>query len=83
LGFLSNPVPSIYVLPLLLPKSYNIAAFALDLKTAYERDHMVFGLLSLANLAQNEVLQEWEQLSGRISFTESSLRKIYLTSTKV
>jgi hypothetical protein len=35
----------------------NIAAFALDLKTTYEGVHMLFGLLSLANLAQDDVLQ--------------------------
>jgi hypothetical protein len=39
------------------PKSYNITAFALDLKTAYEGEHTIFGPLSLANLAQNDVLQ--------------------------
>jgi hypothetical protein len=39
------------------PKSYNIAVFALDLKTAYEGEFMIFGLLSLANFAQNDVLQ--------------------------
>jgi hypothetical protein len=39
------------------PKSNHIAAFALDLKSAYEGEHRIFGLLSLANLAQNDVLQ--------------------------
>jgi hypothetical protein len=39
------------------PKSYNIVLFALDLKSAYEGEHMIFGLLNLANLAQNDVLQ--------------------------
>jgi hypothetical protein len=38
------------------PKSNNIAIFALDLKSAYEGEHMIFGLLSLVNLAQNDVL---------------------------
>jgi hypothetical protein len=38
------------------PKSNNIAVFALDLKSAYEAEHAIFGLLSLANLAQNDVL---------------------------
>jgi hypothetical protein len=28
-----------------------------DLKSAYEGEHMIFGLLSLADLAQNDVLQ--------------------------
>jgi hypothetical protein len=40
----------------LWPKS-NITAFALDLKSAYEGKHTIFGLLSLANLAQDDVLQ--------------------------
>jgi hypothetical protein len=39
------------------PKSNNIAVFALDLKSTYEGEHMISGLLSLANLAQNDVLQ--------------------------
>jgi hypothetical protein len=39
------------------PKSYNIAEFALGLKSAYEREHTIFSLLSLANLAHNDVLQ--------------------------
>jgi hypothetical protein len=38
------------------PKSYNIAVFALDLKYAYEGQYTIFGLLSLADLAQNDVL---------------------------
>jgi hypothetical protein len=36
-------------------QSNHIAAFALDLKSAYEREHMIFDLLSLADLAQNDV----------------------------
>jgi hypothetical protein len=31
--------------------------FALDLKSAYEGEEMIFGLLGLANLAQDDVLQ--------------------------
>jgi hypothetical protein len=38
-------------------KSNNIAAFALDLKSTYEGEHMIFGPLSLINLTQNDVLQ--------------------------
>jgi hypothetical protein len=38
-------------------KSSYIATFALDLKSTYEGEHTIFGLLSLANLAQNNVLQ--------------------------
>jgi hypothetical protein len=37
-------------------KSNHIAAFALDLKSTCEGDHMIFGLLSLADLTQNDVL---------------------------
>jgi hypothetical protein len=37
-------------------KSNHIAAFVLDLKSAYEGEHTIFGLLSLTNLAQNDVL---------------------------
>jgi hypothetical protein len=37
-------------------KSNHIAAYALDLKSTYEGEHMIFGLLSQANLAQNDVL---------------------------
>jgi hypothetical protein len=29
----------------------------MDLKSAYEGEQMIFGLLSLANLAQNDVLE--------------------------
>jgi hypothetical protein len=39
------------------PKSNNIAVFALGLKSAYEGEHMIFGLLGQAYLAQNDVLQ--------------------------
>jgi hypothetical protein len=35
----------------------HIAAFALDLKSAYEGENTIFGLPSLADLAQNDVLQ--------------------------
>jgi hypothetical protein len=37
------------------PKSKNITAFALDLKSEGER--MIFGYLILANLTQDDVLQ--------------------------
>jgi hypothetical protein len=39
------------------PKSNHIAVCALDLKSAYEEEHMIFHFLSLANLLQNDVLQ--------------------------
>jgi hypothetical protein len=32
-------------------KSNHIDAFALDIKSAYKGEHIIFGLLSLANLA--------------------------------
>jgi hypothetical protein len=38
-------------------KSNNNAAFALDLKSAYAGERTIFGLLSLDDLAQNDVLQ--------------------------
>jgi hypothetical protein len=51
------------------PKSYNIAVFALDLKTTYEGEHTIFGLLSLANLTQNDVIQFYHLLANdKISF---------------
>jgi hypothetical protein len=37
--------------------SNNITAFVLGLKTTYEGEHTSFGLLSLANFAQDDVLQ--------------------------
>jgi hypothetical protein len=39
------------------PKPNHFAAFALDLKSTYEEEHTIFGLLSLANLTQNNGLQ--------------------------
>jgi hypothetical protein len=33
------------------------AFLLVDLKSAYDGEHTIFGLLSLANLAQNDVLQ--------------------------
>jgi hypothetical protein len=37
-------------------RSNHTAAFALDLKSTYEAEHMIFGLLSLADLTENDVL---------------------------
>jgi hypothetical protein len=37
--------------------SNNITAFVLALKSAYEGEHKTFGFLSLANFAEDEVLQ--------------------------
>jgi hypothetical protein len=39
------------------PKSNNIAIFALDLKSAFEGEHKIFGFLSMTNLTQNDVYQ--------------------------
>jgi hypothetical protein len=51
------------------PKSNHIAAFALDLKSASEGEHTIFCLLSLADLAQNDVLQFHHLLANdKISF---------------
>jgi hypothetical protein len=38
------------------PKSNHIVVFALDRKSTYEGEHTIFGLLSLVNLTQNDVL---------------------------
>jgi hypothetical protein len=54
-GFLTYPHTScMYSLLIMRPKSNHITAFSLDLKSAYEGEHMIFGLLRLANHAQNE-----------------------------
>jgi hypothetical protein len=47
-------------------KSNHIAAFALDLKSTYEGEHMIFSLLRLANLTQNDL-----QLNGTFMNTGS------------
>jgi hypothetical protein len=38
-------------------KSNLNIVFALDLMSAYEEEHTIFGLLGLANLTQDDVLQ--------------------------
>jgi hypothetical protein len=51
------------------PKSNNIAVFALNLKSIYEGEHMIFGLLSLDNLTQNDVLSSIQlPVNDNISF---------------
>jgi hypothetical protein len=53
------------ILPILIPplcaltlsKSNHLVVFALDLMSAYEGEHTIFGLLGQANLTQNDVLQ--------------------------
>jgi hypothetical protein len=57
-GFPTYPHTSHMCSPLITwLKSDNIGVFALDLKSAYEGEHTILGLMSLANLAQNDVLQ--------------------------
>jgi hypothetical protein len=52
--FPKNPHISRMCSPLVMwSKSKNTAVFALDLKSAYEVEHTIFGLLGLPNLAQN------------------------------
>jgi hypothetical protein len=36
-------------------KVQSLVVFALDLKSTYEGEHMIFGLLGQANLTQNDV----------------------------
>jgi hypothetical protein len=51
------------------PKSNNFTVFALDLKSTYEEENMIFGLLSLANLTQDYDLQFIHLLANdKISF---------------
>jgi hypothetical protein len=57
-GFSTYSYISCMCSPLVMwSKSNNIAAFALDLKSTYEGEHTIFGLLSQADPAQNDVLQ--------------------------
>jgi hypothetical protein len=47
----------------------NITTFVLGLKSAYEGEHMIFGLLSLGNFAKHDILQFHPLLvNDRISF---------------
>jgi hypothetical protein len=47
-----------------------MAAFALDLKSAFKREHTIFGLLSLANFTKDDVLSSSIHLleNDKISF---------------
>jgi hypothetical protein len=50
LGFLSFPYSSHACSPLSVSlMSNNITAFVLGLQSAYEEEHVIFGILSLAN----------------------------------
>jgi hypothetical protein len=57
LGYLPILIPSLCALALSCDQSNFLVVFALDLKSAYEGEHTTFGLLGLANLAQDDVLQ--------------------------
>jgi hypothetical protein len=50
----------------------NPLVFALDLKSAYEGEHMIFGLLGLANLAQYDVLQLYTIILKTVFYSNSS-----------
>jgi hypothetical protein len=51
-GFPTFPYSSCMCSPLSMwPKSNNITAFVLDLKTTYEGEYTIFGFLSLVNFA--------------------------------
>jgi hypothetical protein len=47
-------------------KSNHIAIFALDLKSTYEGEHMIFGLLSLANLDELAILPHLTTLTNLV-----------------
>jgi hypothetical protein len=51
LGFLPFPYSFCMYSPLSVWPMSNITAFVLDLKSTYEGEHVIFGLLNLANLA--------------------------------
>jgi hypothetical protein len=58
LGILSILIPPLCALAFIrCSKSNPIVVFALDLMSAYEGEHTIFGLLGQANLTQNDVLQ--------------------------
>jgi hypothetical protein len=44
-----SPTPPVHDLPLVQPVFHQIAVFVLGLYATYEREHVTFGLLSLAN----------------------------------
>jgi hypothetical protein len=57
-GFLAYPNISLVCSRFIMwSKSNPLVVFALDLKSTYEGEHTIFGLLGLANLTQNDVLQ--------------------------
>jgi hypothetical protein len=57
LGVLPILTPPLYALTFIMcSKSNPLVMFALDLMSAYEGKHMIFGLLGQANLTQNDIL---------------------------
>jgi hypothetical protein len=58
LGVLLILTPPLCALAFIMcSKSNPLVVFALDLRSAYEGEHMIFGLLGQANLTQNYVLR--------------------------
>jgi uncharacterized membrane protein len=58
LGVLPIPTPPLCApIFIMCSKSNPLVVFALDLMSAYEGEHMIFGLLGQAKLTQNYVLQ--------------------------
>jgi hypothetical protein len=49
-------------------KSNPLVVFALDLMSTYQGEHTIFGLLGLASLAQDDVLQFHLLANHKISF---------------
>jgi hypothetical protein len=58
LGVLPILISPLCALAFILWSKFNhLVVFALDLMSAYEGEHTIFGLLGQANLTQNDVLQ--------------------------
>jgi hypothetical protein len=58
LGVLPILITSLVCSRFIMCSKFNpFVEFTLDLMSAYEGEHMIFGLLGQANLAQNDVLQ--------------------------
>jgi hypothetical protein len=58
LGVLPILTPPLCALAFIICSKFNpLVVFALDLMSAYEGEHTIFGLLGQTNLTQNDVLQ--------------------------
>jgi hypothetical protein len=69
LGFLPILIPLLCALALSCDQSQILFVFTLDLKSMYEGEHMIFGLLGLANIDQDDVLQFHHlHINDKISF---------------